>query len=336
MTEVEKRSFVASVTTLSLALLLAACSKSGEGTEAEKSKSEESRVKHGTSGETIVVLDAETQQRVGIKVANPAPTRWQPEVTGYGRVLDPAPLASLTTDLVQAHVALETSQHEFERLKTLAEQNNASARALQAAEAAAKRDQALVESLRTRLALGWGRAILDRDDPPAFVRSLAAGERALVRVDLPAGESFKSAPASARLVSLGDSEHSVTADFFDAAPAVDPQAQGQGFLFLIAGKPPGFSPNAAVTAHVKVPGEPLNGVTVSRDAVIRHQGKAWIYLQTGDDEFTRREISLDHPTDAGWFISSGVTDKDRVVVGGTQTILSTELSSGGFLSGERE
>src|SRR6185295_16011737 len=124
MTELEKRNFVASVTTLSLALLLAACSKPGEGTEAEKSKSEESRVKHGTSGETIVVLDAETQQRVGIKVANPAPTRWQPEVTGYGRVLDPATLASLTTDLVQAHVALETSQHEFERLKTLAEQKN--------------------------------------------------------------------------------------------------------------------------------------------------------------------------------------------------------------------
>ena len=251
-------------------------------------------------------------------------------------MLDPSPLAALMADLVQAHVATQTSQREFERLRTLAEQNNASARALQAAEAAAKRDQVLVESLRTKLALGWGKAILERDDPPGFVRSLANGQQTLIRVDLPAGERLKSPPSSVRLVSVGDGERSITADFFDSAPTVDPQTQGAGFLFLIAGKPSGFSPNAAVTGYVKVPGDSLNGVTVSRDAVIRYEGKAWVYLQTGDNEFTRREVPLDYPAEKGWFVPSGLTGKDRVIVGGAQTILSTELSSGGFLSGERE
>src|SRR2546422_1497240 len=178
------------------------------------------------------------------------------------------------TDLVQSHVAMETSQREFERLRTLAEQNNASVRALQAAEAAAKRDQVQVDSLRTKLALGWGKAILEREDPPAFVRSLTTGEHTLARIDLPAGESLKPPPASVRLVSLGESEHPVAADFFDTTATVDPQTQGQGLLLLLAGKPPGFSPNAAVTGYVKVPGDSLNGVTVPRDAVIRHQGKA--------------------------------------------------------------
>src|SRR5438876_8185 len=93
-------------------------------------------------------------------------------------------------ELVPAHVAAETSQREFERLKTLAEQNNASVRALQAAEAAAKRDQLLVESLRTKLILGWGKAVLERDDPPAFVKSLASREKALVRGDMQAVGSF--------------------------------------------------------------------------------------------------------------------------------------------------
>ena len=319
-----------------IAGLLAACSKSGGEKEAERPNAEKSHVKRGTNGETIVTLDAETQKRIGLKVANPATAQWQPEVRGYGRVLDPAPLAALMADLVQAHVAMETSQREFERLKVLAEQNNASARALQAAEAVAKRDQVLVDSLRTKLALGWGKAILERDDPPAFVRSLTTGEHTLVRVDMPAGESLKSPPSSARLVSLGDSEHPVAAEFFDTTATVDPQTQGQGFLFLIAGKPSGFSPNAAVTGYVKEPGDSLNGVTAQRDAVIRYQGKAWVYIQTGDNEFARREVPLNHPTENGWFVPSGVTDKDRIIVSGAQMILSTELSSGGFLSGERE
>ena len=319
-----------------ISALLAACSKSGGDKEAEKPNAEQTRVKHGTNGESIVTLDAETQNRIGLKVESPLAAQWQPELKGYGRVLDPTPLAALMADLVQANVAMETSQREFERLKTLAEQNNASIRAMQTAEAAAKRDQVTVESLRTKLALGWGKAILERDDPPAFVRSLTTGEPTLVRVDLPAGESLKSPPSSARLVSLSDSEHPVTAEFFDTTATVDPQTQGQGFLFLIARKSPGFSPNAAVTGYVKVPGDSLNGVTVPRDAMIRFQGKAWVYLQTGDNEFTRRDISLDHPTEKGWFVQSGVTDKDRIVVSGGQTILSTELSSGGFLSGERE
>jgi len=319
---------------VSLTALLGGCSKPGG--ETEKQAGVLSHVKHGTNGESIVILDEETQKRIGLQVANPTATQWQPEVTGYGRVVDPAPLADLMTELVQAHVAMETSRREFDRLRTLAGQNNASARALQAAEAVAKRDQVQVDSVRTKLALGWGNAILKREDPPVFVRSLTAGDHTLVRVDLPAGEHLSPPLSSARLVSLGDSEHQVGAEFFDTTATVDPQTQGQGFLFLIAGKPSGFSPNAAVTAYLKIPGDPLNGVTLPRDAVIRYQDKAWIYTQTKDSEFTRREISLEHPTESGWFVRFGVTDKDRIVVAGAQTIHSTELSSGGFLSGARE
>ena len=313
------------------ASLLTACSKTGEVKENEKPKAEESHVKRGAHGEVILTLDVDTQTRIGLKVESPAAVQWQPEVKGYGHVLDPAPLVSLLSELAPAHVAAETSQREFDRLRTLAEQNNASLRALQAAEATAKRDQLLVESLRTKLMLGWGKAVLERDDPPAFVKSLANREQALVRVDLPAGESLNRPPSSARLISLSDSEHPVAAEFFDAAPAVAPQTQGQGFLFLVGGKPAGFSPNAAVTAYLKIPGESLNGVIVPSSAVIRYQGKAWVYVRTGDKEFTRREIPLDRPGANGWFVSSGVTDKDRVVASGAQTILSEELNQTGFM-----
>src|SRR6185436_6283211 len=131
-------------------------------------------------------------------------------------------------------------------------------------------------------------------------------------------------------------EHPVAAEFFDNAPAVNPQTQGQGFLFLAGGKPSGLFPNAAVTAYVKIPGDSMNGVMIPSSAVIRHQGKAWIYVQTGESEFTRREIPLDRPGANGWFVSSGVTDKDRVVATGAQTILSEKLNQSGFMGSARD
>ena len=166
-----------------------------------------------------------------------------------------------------------------------------------------------------------------------FARSLTLGETALVRIDLPAGEALKSTPVSARLVSLNGEEDS-RADLFGPAPAVDPQTQGQGFLFLVKDKT--LAPGAAVTGYLRIPGEPVSGVIIPGGAVLRHEGKAWVYLQTADDSFTRREITLDRSADNGWFIAGGITAKDRVVVNGAQTILSEELSGGGFRSGERE
>ena len=80
----------------------------------------------------------------------------------------------------------------------------------------------------------------------------------------------------------------------------------------------------------------MNGVLIPSSAVIRYQGKAWVYLQTGDKEFTRREIPLDHPGANGWFVSSGVTDKDRVVEIGAQTLLSEELNQTGFMGSARD
>ena len=42
-----------------ISALLAACSKSGGDKEAEKPNAEQTRVRHGTNGESIVTLDAE-------------------------------------------------------------------------------------------------------------------------------------------------------------------------------------------------------------------------------------------------------------------------------------
>ena len=321
-----------------VAVAIAGCSKKEESPAAdqgaENGAAPAPRVKHGPNGETLVTLDEATQQQIGLKVEAIASLQINPEVKGYGRVMDPVALASAAGDFTTAQAAREASQAELKRLRTLAAQNNASERALQAAEAAAARDQAQFESSRLKLVANWGGAIAERRDLPAFVQSLGSLETALVRIDLPPGESLKSPPVKARLVTLSD--QAMEAAFLGVAPMMDPQTQSQGFLFLVQPNPAKLAPGAAMTGYVQVSGEPLAGFVIPRSAVIRHEGEAWIYLESSGTNFVRRKISLEYPMAGGWFVSGGVAAGDTVVVAGAQTVFSEELNGSGFMSGGRD
>lgn len=292
-------------------------------------KPEETHVslKRDENGNAVITLDNETQEKMGLQVAHPAAASFSPELKGYGRALDPAPLAALITELASARAAYTASGNELARLKTLSDQGNASARALQTAEASAQHDQLAVQSARDRLMLSWGKAVADRNDLPAFVQSLTSQNTVLVRVDLPAGETLASAPLGARVSAL--SGNSAEAELLGTAPNVDPQTQGQGFLFLLQAGALRLLPGEAVTAWLKLAGDPLSGTVIPRDAVVRTEGSGWVYIQKsgGDQTFTRTGVVLDHPVEAGWFVTQGVTTNDYVVVTGAQTLLSEELKS---------
>ena len=95
-----------------------------------------SRVQAGANGETVINLDPKTQQLIGLQTAPLAATTLPPEIKAYGRVLDSAASVSLHNDVVAAQAALQASRPEYDRLKKLSAQDNASAHALEAAEAA--------------------------------------------------------------------------------------------------------------------------------------------------------------------------------------------------------
>lgn len=295
--------------------------------DAEKAVVAESRVRRGSGGEVIVTLEAETQKRLGLNVAAVAAASLPREIKAYGRVLDPAPLAALLADIASAQTALDLSQRELRRLKTLfAQDQNTSRRSLEAAETAAQRDQIAAEAAHLKLVAAWGSAVAEQPDFPAFVKLLVAQQTALVRLDLPAGETAGT-PQGARLFALPPSEKPIEARFLGPAADVDSQAQGQGFLFLVKGSDTGLRPGQALIGFIQQPGEPLNGVVVPPSAVIRAAGKAWVYLQTSESSFTRRDFALDHPTDGGWLVTSGLSVKDRIVVTGAQLLFSEELKS---------
>lgn len=289
-------------------------------------------VTRDAAGHTVVTVSPETQDKMGLRVARPEARRLPPETKAYGRVLDPAPLAALWAELTSAHAAAAVSSNELARLKTLEAQGNASARAVQAAEAAWVRDQLAVSSARDRLALGWGDALAQRADLPAVVRALVSLGSALVRLELPAGATLAALPVSARLLTLAG--ESAQAEPLGPAPARDPQTQARSFLFLVRTNAPNLRPGESVTGFIQLAGAPRAGVVIPREAIVRTEGRSWVYLRhDGGDTFTRTEIALERPLEAGWFVSQGVTPASELVTAGAQQLLSEELKGQG---GEEE
>jgi len=279
-----------------------------------------------TNGNVVINMNDEMQGNIGIKVAGVKAASFSPELKGYGRVQDPAPLVALMMELASAQAAYVASSNDLVRLKTLAAQNNTSARALQTAEATALHDQLAVQSARDRLTLTWGKSLAERNDLPALIQSLASLSNALVRIDLPAGVTLDSPPTGARVVTLSGS--AIEAEFLGLAANVDPQNQGRGFNFLAKLDSTRLLPNEAVTGYLKVAGEPISGVIVPRDAVVRTDGSGWVYvLSKSSEAFTRLPVSLDHATEDGWFETNGLTAKNYVVVTGAQTLLSQEMKA---------
>lgn len=359
-------------------LFCASCKQHGDpAKDAGKAKEHDPdaiKVEHNQEGETVLEVPEAAQRRIGLKLEPLAAASFSPEAKAYGRVLDPAPLAALVSELAATGLAAENSKRELEltrkrsnadsataklvaktsaleleRTKTLAQQNNASQRALQAAELAAQKDRLAAEvaeaagaravqaaesavqrdelaarAAQAKLLSTYGRALLERKDLLEFVTALAAGQMALVRLDVPAGEPIKEPPVGATLVSPTDTGAAIPVLLLGPAGSTDAQTQGQGFLVLTKSGGPRLAPGTMVVGAVQLAGEKESGVTVPRAAIVRHEGEAFIYVETKAGEFTKKEIELEHATENGWFIHEGLKPGDKVVVTGAQQLLSEE------------
>jgi len=340
------RDYAVPMTALLAALLLTGCGKAG-GDADDKPKVAAAADQPGAADGAGVTLAAETQQRLGLATATPVATDWQPELKAYGTVLDRAPLRDLLLSLNQAMITFASAQRELERGKVLKAQNNLSERAFQDLETASLQSRAAVAAVRLKLQAGWGGKIADWAAPPGNPAGaqhqsddrlpVLADGGALIRVDLPAGERLADLSGTVHIVPLAETVAPVEAANFDRLPTMDPQTQQQSLLCLVAATNASqLTPGEAVTAYLKIPGPPVSGVVVPASAVLRYQGADWVYVQTATNRFSREVITLDQPVNGGWFVSAGLAATDRLVVAGAQSVLSAELSGGGFSTGQRD
>ena len=289
------------------------------------------KVSRAPSGENVITFDAETQKRAALVIAPAAAAALRPEVQAFGKVLDPTPLVALHGELLTAEAALTNSSAQLQRTRTLfQEDQNASRRALDAAEAQFRADEVRVQVATSRVSLEWGEGIarLSAAGRAKLIEQLLAHQTALLRVDLLIGENSLVEPQhGARVAVVGREEKFYAANILSVATAVNSKVLGQGFFVLVDAQEASLRPGAAVVGLLPTSGEAQSGVEIPRSAIVRLAGKTWVYVQVEPDKFTRREVPLTHSTDAGWFVENAIKTSDKLVANGGQTLLSEELKS---------
>lgn len=302
------------------------CSERGDREASEsQSHAKESAQRSQPTSPGTVELKEDVQRVLHLKIEPLSARSAAPEMPAFGRVLDPAPLAAAVSEWATARAASVASQQEYERVTMLRQQNTASVRVLQAAEASAMRDRLLVNSIRDRVALTWGLALVRRADLTRLVQALTSQDRVIVRVELPANEAPAAQPQRARLTPLSEPGEAIEAEFLGRAPVTDPQLQGQGFLFLTRGNALNLTPGASVSASLALGGETLLGVMLPDSALVRYDTQTWIYVQKDTTTFARIRVALRCPLPGGWLITQTWRVADRVVTQGAQVLLSEEL-----------
>ena len=279
----------------------------------------------------------------------------EPRIAPTDRVTLSNQLATARADADAAAATVEAARAEYERARALnADAKNVSDRVVEEARSKLESERARLEGARktvetiesslrsggpasaTPLVVQSEGTVVEIMAQPG--ESVEAGtplfrvsrlDRLLARIDLPVGESVPSGAATARIVPAGQEHQAIEANCIGTAVGLDQKAPGQAFLFRLRESRFGLRPGLAVTAYIATGPVRQTGVSVPTAAVVRLSGKAYVYVQTGDGQFTRKEIRTDSPIASGYFIGNQLAPGTRIVIAGAQTLLSEEFKPEG-------
>ena len=307
--------------------------------ERERPVKAPSRVSTYGRGQPVVTFDAATREQSGVAVIKPKSMQHQDQVRAYGTVLDLDKLVTLDNNYVTALAQLHSAQAKvvaskaaFERAQALSKDNVATLAQLQTAEATFGVDQAGVETaeaqvktLKATALQEWG-AVIGKAlvASGALVTRLIERDTFLLQITLPPGTSIT--PPATATVQFGASASRHQVQFVSSATQTDPKTQGLSFYYA-ADAASNLLPGMNVLAFVPC-GAPIDGIEIPASAVVWWTGRAWIYLRTGVDTFTRHEIPTDAPAPDGGFIVSVKSLPQPVpelVAQGAQMLLSEEF-----------
>ena len=284
----------------------------------------------------VVKLEKEKWQALDLDKSEPEKTELKPQRLAFGRVLDPTPIVTLDGELAAAEAALAASRAEHERTQGLFKNGeNLARKTLETAEAQFRGDEIKADGLRRSARLEWGPefAALDAAARREFVEHLVRGETSLIRVDILPGDALAEQPKSARVLVLGREAQPVETQSITPAADVDTKTQAQGFILRVEKAPFPLRPGMALTAWLELGETPRAGFAIPRAAILRHDGRAWVYVQEEEEKFVRKPVTLDTPLDGerGWFVAEGggIKADDLLVVTGAQSLLSEELKAQG-------
>ncbi len=292
---------------------------------------------------------------IGQKVADGATVgSVEPRLAPMDRLTLADRLSAARADLAASTASLAAARSAYERaLKLNADGKNVSDRAVQEAEARLRGEEArakaasetvrLLESSLAATSPAASSAPLvaarggevvevmaqpgESVEPGQAVLRLAKLSTLVARVDVPAGQALSAPVSTARISVLGREEAPLQGQLVALAPSVDPNTQGQAFLFRVANAGGALRPGLSVTAYLRKPGEQRRGAVVPASAIIRAAGKTWLYIQQRPDRFARCEVTTDYLPGGRVFVSGALDANAKVVTVGAQMLFSEEFKS---------
>ncbi len=290
------------------------------------------------NGQTVITLDAATQQRMGLATAVLVSAKARAEEMASATILPAQELLTLRNTYVAAQSQLEkaqasisVSEQEYQRLKNLYEKNqDASQKSVQAAQGVFRTDVASLSAAQHDLALqkfavqqNWGPAMAGWiADGSKELDQVLSQSLLLVQVTLPPEKAFD---APQHILLSTEAGEFLEARYISPLPRTSPLIQGASLLYTTRFRP-SLAPGMNLVARLPQ-GSTRHGVIVPYSAVVWQQGQAWAYLQVSATMFTRKPVSTDTPLSNGYFITSEFKPGDRILIRGAQFLLSEEFRS---------
>jgi hypothetical protein len=328
----------------------------GEATaeaQSEQAIKPEVRLSPNPFGPPTLILNPGLRQQAGIETARPQTAPYSVQIRAYGSVLELQSfidlgnmLAAAKAQRAIAEAKLAASRTAFDRTQTLYRDNQNLSRAeLQAAEATFRSDEAAAHAAQVQAEnavasayQAWGPVLGESlTANTSLAQELIQHKRLLIQVTLPLGVAptlLESQPTASIETAMGRQIH---IRFLSSAVRTDPRIQGASFFYTAIATTTLLS-GMNVTVLLSA-GQPVAGVAIPASAVVWLQGRAWVYLQTGQNAFTRQEISTAEPEPGGGYLvptapssAPGAaaerfpTDKP-LVAAGALVLLSQELSA---------
>jgi hypothetical protein len=312
---------------LSAALLLS-CHKPPPTAEAA-AQNTEAKDKPGAGEESAaggVELKSDEIKKMGIVTTEAKSMMHIPEASGFGIVIAHETIAQAVAELATAVAGERLSRSALARAQKLAGTPGAMpVEFLEAAERQAQVDEAGLLLAQRRLSSALGQ------NPPwqeqtgsAELAALAGGHTKLVRATFPFGTVGNSIPVALRLARINATAGAKSWESRSVwnAPA-DSSIPGTSFFALLKSSEVGEGERLLAWAPV---GSAESGVQVPAAAAVINGGKYWCYIEEKPGEFVRTELDTSMPTAAGYFVKSGVSAGDKIVISAAGELLARELN----------
>jgi len=286
-----------------------------------------------------VKLSSDQQKQIGLETAVLKVAPHLEQFRAFGTVLDIARVTELTNNYANAQAQLQAAQAKLEvarstleRTRNLVQGAALAKREFEAAEGTFRTDQAAlgaaesqVKTLAATAQQEWGpvigKGITERSQE---VVRLIERDQFLVQVTLSPGVTLVGLPQTA-LAQAPNRDANIDLQYISPATRTDARIQGLSYFFTAPGDS-GLLPGMNTAVYVPS-GKTYEGVFVEDTAIVRWQGRSWVYLRAGPNTFKRHPISTDQPVSDDDYVVRDIPAGSEIVMRGAQVLLSEEAKS---------